>query len=69
MPTPGTHEIGSVLDEEQGDCPLLPEWYMPFAGGVALTGWRRKAALVIVASFLALTAAGLCGTYGYVGLF
>lgn len=52
----------------------LPEWYMPTSvGGVArLCGWRRRAAGVTVAlvssSFLAITAAGLCNTYGQIHL-
>ena len=47
----------------------LPSWYMP--GSIRarrLTGWRgrlmRGSALSVVASFVAITAAGLCNTYG-----
>lgn len=44
---------------------LLPEWYMPGGAGAGrLTGWRRGVALVIVATFLLITAYGLCNTYG-----
>jgi hypothetical protein len=48
--------------------PVLPDWYMPVAsgGGTAGRGWRRRLALVIVASLLAINAAGLCVTYGQV---
>ena len=68
MPEANENMIGLALDDDQEEG-LLPDWYMPFAGGAPLTGWRRKAALLIIASFLALTAAGLCTTYGSVGLF
>jgi len=45
--------------------PLLPEWYMPgVAGAGRLSAWRRSVALVIVATFLLITAYGLCNTYG-----
>lgn len=47
----------------------LPSWYMP--GSIRarrLDGWRgrlvRGSALSVVASFVAITAAGLCNTYG-----
>ena len=45
---------------------LLPEWYLPSgaAGVRRLRGWRRGAALVVVASFLGINAVGLCSTYG-----
>lgn len=51
--------------DASGD-PLLPSWYMPSpAGGVgAQPGWRRRVAIVLVAAFLAINAAGLCSTYG-----
>ena len=44
----------------------LPEWYMPAAmgGTVPHPGWRRRAALVIIAAFLTINAYGLCNTYG-----
>jgi len=47
----------------------LPSWYMatPMAPR-ALTGWRRPVArlssTLLVLSFLTITAAGLCNTYG-----
>jgi hypothetical protein len=49
---------------------LLPEWYMPAPMGPArpLRGWRRGVVLLVVASFLAITAAGLCNTYGQLHL-
>jgi len=45
---------------------LLPEWYMPspFGGTGQLRGWRRRVVLLVVASFLVITAYGLCNTYG-----
>ncbi len=45
---------------------LLPEWYMPapMGGARRLRGWRRQVVLLVIASFLAITAAGLCNTYG-----
>jgi hypothetical protein len=47
----------------------LPTWYMPTPMAPrALRGWRRLAARVsstlLVLSFLTITAAGLCNTYG-----
>jgi hypothetical protein len=49
---------------------LLPVWYMPApgVGASAATGWRRAAALVVIAAFLLITALGLCNTYGDLGL-
>ncbi len=53
------------------DDSLLPDWYMPVAtnGVPPLRGWRRRTAVLIVSSFTAVTAYGLCATYGHVGLF
>lgn len=47
---------------------LLPDWYMPgpAVGTRSLRGGRRRVAYVVVASFLAINAAGLCSTYGNV---
>lgn len=47
----------------------LPGWYMPARiGRPALRGWRRLVVTVssamLVLSFLTITAAGLCNTYG-----
>jgi hypothetical protein len=49
---------------------LLPEWYMPSpaTGLPRLRGWRRWVILLIIASFLAIEAYGLCSTYGRVVL-
>ena len=49
---------------------LLPLWYMPApgAGASAVTGWRRAAAMVVIAAFLLITALGLCNTYGDLAL-
>ena len=46
---------------------LLPGWYMPSAVR-PLRGWSRWVVLVIIASFVAINAYGLCSTYGWVGL-
>jgi hypothetical protein len=45
---------------------LLPEWYMPapMRGGPLLRGWRRRVVLLVIAAFVAITAYGLCNTYG-----
>ena len=51
------------------DSPLLPDWYMPAAGGSThLTGWRRAVVVVVILAFLLITAAGLCNTYGDLSL-
>ncbi len=43
---------------------LLPSWYMPPT--VTVRGRRRRVVVgVLVASFLAVNAAGLCVTYGF----
>jgi hypothetical protein len=52
--------------EAQG---ALPGWYMPAPiGPSALHGWRRlvvrMGSALLVLSFLTITAAGLCNTYG-----
>ena len=43
----------------------LPEWYMPapMGGQRRLTGWRRHVVMLVIASFLLITAYGLCNTY------
>lgn len=48
---------------------VLPAWYMPTPMATrAFTGWRRHLVRwnvgLIVASFVAINAAGLCNTYG-----
>ena len=49
-------------DDEPG---LLPGWYMPStASTVHLTGWRRRIAWLLVATFVAIVSSGLCSTYG-----
>ncbi len=47
---------------------LLPDWYMPapMGGAGLLRGWRRRVAILVVVSFLAVLAYGLCSTYGAV---
>ena len=52
---------------------VLPEWYMPspVGGATLLSGWRRQFVrfnlALIVISFLAINAYGLCNTYGQLG--
>jgi hypothetical protein len=54
-------------DGEFKPTPLLPDWYAAAPmQRVMLTGWRRRIALVIVISFVAINAAGLCSTYGHI---
>ncbi len=51
-----------------GDAPIgwLPEWYMPspIGGTRLLRGWRRRTVFLVIASFLVITALGLCNSYG-----
>jgi hypothetical protein len=47
---------------------LLPPWYMPAPAPRGLHGWRRGVVLLIVISFTATAAYGLCSTYGLLGL-
>ncbi len=50
-----------------GEASLLPAWYMPpTTGGARLQGWRRRVAFLIVATFVLISAYGLCSTYGFV---
>jgi hypothetical protein len=51
----------------------LPSWYSPAVMGVRrLPGWRgwvvRCGALSVIISFVTITAAGLCNTYGQLHL-
>ena len=51
----------------------LPSWYMPAPMGVpAVSGWRRRVvtcgAFSVILSFVTITAAGLCNTYGQLHL-
>jgi hypothetical protein len=55
---------------EFGATQRLPAWYMPapMPGPRHFTGWRGRLVRfnvgIIVASFLTITACGLCNTYG-----
>lgn len=53
-----------------GRAALLPAWYMPapMAPVAPLRGWRRRVVLLVIASFLLITAYGLCNTYGDINL-
>ena len=45
----------------------LPDWYMPaMQGATVVHGWRRRVILLVVVTFFAIDAAGLCNTYGWV---
>jgi hypothetical protein len=60
----------SLWDLTSGDIDRpLPEWYMPtpVAGGRLLRGWHRIPVGLVILSFLAINAAGLCNTYGQLG--
>ena len=53
----------------EGPAPVLPGWYMPAPMRPRrFTGWRRRLlrwnVALIIASFVAINAAGLCNTYG-----
>ncbi len=56
------------LAADDGDAPLLPEWYMPapMRGRPVVRGWRRRVILVLVVTFVVINAYGLCSTYGVV---
>jgi hypothetical protein len=56
--------IWQLLGEPQDAA--LPQWYMPspMPRPRAVRGWRRRAIVLVVASFLAIDAYGLCNTYG-----
>lgn len=41
---------------------------MPPVGTTPIRGWRRVTAIVLIASFVAVVAMGLCVTYGWVPL-
>ena len=61
------NDAESLADVLGPDAPrLLPDWYMPapMGGAPPLRGWRRRVVLTVIASFLTITAAGLCNTYG-----
>jgi hypothetical protein len=57
------------LGSSGGD-PLLPDWYMPSpaGGGRRHRSWQRKVAYALIATFLAIDAAGLCSTYGWISI-
>ncbi|MFN2608446.1 MAG: hypothetical protein ABR511_11250 [Acidimicrobiales bacterium] len=51
---------------EPADTQLLPGWYMPPPVGRFPGRWQRWVTLLIIVSFLAIDAYGLCSTYGQV---
>lgn len=60
----------SLWDAGRSGAGLLPEWYMPspMAGARLSGGWRRRVVVLIIVSFLAIAASGLCSTYGQIVL-
>ena len=62
----------SLWDLTDRPAALLPAWYMPAPmRAPSLAGWRglvRWNVALIIASFLTITAAGLCNTYGQLHL-
>lgn len=67
-PTDDAVSLWDLVREKGGD--LLPDWYMPApaTGTRSFRGWRRWLILLIVVTFVALEAYGLCSTYGQVVL-
>jgi hypothetical protein len=61
--------IWTVLDLDE-EVALLPAWYQPapMRRSRLLTGWPRRVAIATIVSFVAINAAGLCATYGHVGI-
>ena len=50
---------------DDGIAPLVGDWYMPAPRTAhLLTGWRRRVALGLVATYFVIEAVGLCSTYG-----
>ena len=47
-----------------GRTSLLPLAYLPSAMPGVQTGWRRYAAIVVIAMLVSATAGGVCLTYG-----
>lgn len=58
-----THD-GSASLGFGGGAPLLPAAYMPAPMAGPRPTWLRVLALVLVAAFVVITAAGFCITYG-----
>ena len=56
---------------EAADEALLPDWYMPAPAGGGRrhhTSAQRRVAYLLIGAFLAINAAGLCVTYGWVSI-
>ena len=66
--TPVGHDAVPLRDDEAGGQDLLPGWYMPSPARSIrpLRGWARWVVILIIASFVAINAVGLCSTYGWV---
>lgn len=65
---PLSDDAVSIWELDDHAVSSLPDWYMPTPRGAAPAGpgWRRRVALVLIVSFLAIDAAGLCSTYGHI---
>ncbi|MGH8999898.1 MAG: hypothetical protein ACRDY7_10975 [Acidimicrobiia bacterium] len=61
-----TVDADAVPWDQGGGAGLLPSWYMPVSSGGAVGGWRRGVVIALIVAFLAITAYGLCSTYGQV---
>lgn len=63
----GAIPLWDVIDSGAAPSPL-PGWYMPAPMGRThlVTGWPRRAALLVIIAFVAVNAAGLCSTYGII---
>jgi len=55
--------FGQVVDAQDA---LLPQWYMPspMSGVHRARGWTSGVAILLILSFVLITAYGLCNTYG-----
>jgi len=56
--------VWELLDENSEE--LLPQWYMPGSIAPVVHGrrWKRAVVILLIVSFIAINAFGLCTTYG-----
>ena len=62
--------LDELLESDQGSSGGdLPDWYMPppMSRSQLLSGWRRNTVFLIIASFILISAYGLCTAYGVFG--
>jgi hypothetical protein len=62
--------FGSLTEADDSGPALLPDWYMPapMPGARRATAGRRRLSYVVISAVLLINAAGLCVTYGHVGM-